>query len=280
MFVKVKTAFFLGLFVTFITLISEKAQASTILLHRISKCDEAVKQFYRLAASSVAAGICSYGYANESTSPEVTVSSRGFSTIWTLFDRTGIFLTDNKNSSSIAVNPLARTASDTRMTATLLTSNYFVALISFAPFSIGWPADGFAEAGTPKFTSDSRIASGDACVDGKFRDISATAGHCCRSNCAMDFVNVNGVTPIAPVPKPGTVALLNAGLLGLALASRRKRYTLITIPVLLMAFFSAGARAQGPDYSNVDDFLNGKRTLLAIDDVVIAGINFIGPNLR
>jgi hypothetical protein len=69
---------------------------------------------------------------------------------------------------------------------------------------------------------------------------------------------------------PGKIGFLGTGMLGLGLL-RKKGRAGVVLAVLLACVFSVRARAQGQDYSNVDDFLNGRRTLLSIDDLVISG---------
>jgi PEP-CTERM motif len=69
-----------------------------------------------------------------------------------------------------------------------------------------------------------------------------------------------------PAPEPSTLLLLVAGI-GFSLAFRKKRWQGIVLSALLIAIFTLSARAQGPDYSNVSDFLDGRRTLLAVDDL-------------
>jgi hypothetical protein len=80
---------------------------------------------------------------------------------------------------------------------------------------------------------------------------------------------------LASVPEPASFALLGAGLLGFALLRNRRR-TGVVLAAVVAGMFSIGAKAQGPDYSNVNDFLNGRRTLLQIDDLVVTG-SFASP---
>ena len=96
-------------------------------------------------------------------------------------------------------------------------------------------------------------------------------------------MNVASVNTVAPVPEPGAGALLSTGFFGMILMLWKKRWFLARIgrqrmllAALLAGIFSLGAKAQGPDYSNVNDFLDGRRTLLAIDDLVVSGIDANG----
>jgi hypothetical protein len=79
-------------------------------------------------------------------------------------------------------------------------------------------------------------------------------------------------SPDQPTSKNLQPPLLSAGLLAIARKFRQKSRQGIVVAALVAGIFTVGARAQGPDYSNVNDFLNGRRTLLAIDDLVIAGL--------
>src|SRR5215831_12265258 len=79
-------------------------------------------------------------------------------------------------------------------------------------------------------------------------------------------------SPDQPTSKNLQPPSLSAGLLAIARKFRQKSRQGIVVAALVAGIFTVGARAQGPDYSNVNDFLNGRRTLLAIDDLVIAGL--------
>ena len=122
-------------------------------------------------------------------------------------------LTDNDEGAGVAVNPTTALAADAGLTTTLGPGRYLVALTEYDHFSVGTLADGFAEAGHPNFTADPSFTTGGPCPGNLFRDISGTAGRCRNGNWTVDFVNAASVTPTVPVPEPGTIVLLGAGLI-------------------------------------------------------------------
>jgi len=246
----------------------QTAQASDVTSQGLFTHDDSVQLFNLTVAAAGSVDIRSYGYAGETASTG-TVPSGGFDTILMLFDVSGAFLADDDDGAAAAVDPTTGLAADARITTNLAAGSYIVALTQYDKFSAGNLADGFIETGNPNFTSDPAFTTGGPCASNMFRDISGTAGRCRNGNWAVDFVNVANVTPIA-VPEPGTIALLGADLFALALLRRKRRMGAGL--VVLAALCSVGAKAQDdPDYTNVSDILNGNRTLLAVDDLVISG---------
>ena len=105
-----------------------------------------------------------------------------------------------------------------------------------------------------------------------FRDISGTAGRCRTGNWTLDFVNVSSVTPAAAVPEPSALLLAGVGLALLLVGrcrQRRKATLLACGCVAALGSVPMHAQTSGPDFSNVDDFLQGQRTLLKITDLQV-----------
>lgn len=261
-------------------LMSRPARAANVTLQGTIGTDDAIQLFNFTVATPGLIDIRSYGYAGGTTSTGTSASSGGFDTILTLFDAAGDFLTDNDEGVDAAVDPMTGMAADARITINLAAGNYILALTQFDNFSIGNLSDGFTQTGNPNFTADPSFTSGGPCPGNMFRDISGTDGRCRTGNWTLDFVNVASVTPAAPVPEPSALLLAGIGLaLLLAIRGRNWSRTRLLLGGLMAALASVPAHAQstclpvtsGPDYCRVSDFLNGKRRLLAIDDLVISG---------
>jgi FG-GAP-like repeat/PEP-CTERM motif len=264
------TSLLCSLIASYVVLAIQPAQASNISLQGLFTQDDNVQLFDLTVATAGFVDIRSYGYGGGTTSTGKVVSSGGFDTILSLFNGAGLFLADNDDGAGAAVDPLTGLASDARITMNLAPGTYFVALTEFDNFLIGDLPDGFAEAGHPNFTADPSFTTGAPCPGDMFRDISGTAGRCRNGDWTVDFLNVDSVTTVAPVPEPGTIALLSAGLITFVLLQikRRKRFALI----VFAGVFTIAGKAQDPDYTNVGDILNGKRNLLSIDDLAFVSL--------
>jgi hypothetical protein len=282
MFVLGKMGFSLfGLVASCIVLTPKTTQATNITWQGLFTYDDDLQLFNLTVAAANSVDIRSYGYGGGTTSTGTIVPSGGFDTILTLFDQNGAFLADNDEGTGVAIDPLTGRAFDARLTTNLVPGSYVAALTQFDNFSLGNLADGFAETGHPNFTADPTFTAGGACPGNMFRDISGTAGRCRDGNWAVDFVNVASVTPQAPVPEPAALILsvLSLGCLILVVSCRntRKARLILGSAVVGLAAFHVQAQSTGPAYSNVSDFLNGKRTLLRDQDLVVYILNPTTP---
>ena len=244
-------------------------RATNITLQGNFTADDNVQLFSVALATPAAVDFRSYGYAGGTTSTGTVVPTGGFDTVLSLFSGSGVFIEDNDDGSGVRTDPATGLAGDARITANLATGSYIVALTQYDNFSIGNLADGFAETGNPNFTADPTFASGGACPGNMFRDISGTAGRCRDGNWAVDFVNVASVTPVTATPEPSALLLAAVGLALLFAGCRRKRLKPLVLALAAVAVLGskpAAAQTTG-DYSNVNDFMNGQRTLLKTSDI-------------
>ncbi len=247
------------------------AQAADITLQGTFTADDNVQLFSVSLAAPASVDIRSYGYAGGTTSTGTVVPRGGFDTILTLFNASGVVVDDNDDGAGVATDLTTGLAADARLNEALSAGSYIVALTQYDNFSLGNLTDGFAEAGNPNFTADPNFAGGGACPGNMFRDISGTAGRCRTGNWALDFANVSNVTPAAPVPEPSALLFVAFGLALLLLGRcRQRRKAAVLACGFVAALASLPMHAQtGPDFSNVDDFLQGQRTLLKITDLQV-----------
>ncbi len=247
-------------------------RASNITLPGNFTADDNVQLFSVSLLTPAAVDFRSYGYAGGTTSTSTTVPGGGFDSILTLFSASGVFIDDNDDGAGVAADPTTGLTGDARITANLAGGNYILALTQYDNFSSGNLADGFVEAGNPIFTADPTFALRGPCPGNMFRDISGTAGRCRSGNWSVDFVNVANVTPVAPAPEPSALVLAGAGLALLFAARRRRPRKVLVLELAVIAVLvsiPAYAQATGPDYSNVSDFLNGKRSVLDVTDIAV-----------
>ena len=289
-------------------LLSEPAWGATITLSGAINTDDAVQLFDVTVAAPTTVDLRSYGYAGgviPDDSGITVVPSGGFDTVLTLFSASGSFVSENDDGAGVATDPSTGLAADARVTANLTAGSYILALTQYDNFANGANlADGFVETGNPNFTADPSFATRGPCPGNMFRDISGTAGRCRNGNWTVDFANVASVTPRTPVPEPLSGPLFALGL-GIAflltyLSGRIVRFRQnakpyrfprrrakgclerrgfrhvgclkVWRPLLLISLFSALTLAQNPDYSKVNDYLNGQRTLLSVNDLVVGGL--------
>lgn len=251
--------------------------ASNITLQGNFTADDNAQLFSVALAAPAAVDFRSYGYAGGTTSTGTVVPTGGFDTVLTLFSSSGVFINDNDDGAGVPTDPATGLLGDARITANLAAGSYTLVLTQYDNFSIGNLSDGFVEAGKPNFTADPSFTSGGACPGNTFRDISGTAGRCRTGNWSIDFVGASSVTPVAPVPEPSALLIVGLGLALFLVFYLRRRMKALLAGGLLAAFASVAVQAQttcppvssGPDYCPVQDFLNGQRTLLPIQDLEV-----------
>jgi hypothetical protein len=256
-----------------LALSASPAQAANITLSGTINTDDAVQLFDFTVATAGSVDLRSYGYAGGTTSTGTSVTRGGFDTILTLFDASGQFLAENDDGAGVPTDPTTGLAGDARITQNLAVGRYFLALTEYDNFSRGNLADGFVESGNPNFTASPNFTTGGPCPGNLFRDISGTAGRCRNGNWTVDFTNVASVTA---VPEPSALPLAGLGLGALLLllvgpGRHRRAVTLLAAGLgAVLASAPVEAQSSGPDYSNVDDYLNGQRTLLKVTDLTVA----------
>jgi hypothetical protein len=256
---------------------SGPARGADITLQGTIDTDDAVQLFNLTVATAGIVDIRSYGYAGGTTSTGTVIPRGGFDSILTLFNASGAFLNENDDGAGVATDPATGLAGDARITANLAAGTYVLALTQYDNFSSGNLADGFVEMGNPNFTASPNFTTGGPCPGNLFRDISGTDGRCRNGNWTVDFGNVASVTPVAPVPEPGTAGLWGLSLIGFAWMIRKRKLhwsklLSVLLPVLVFGVWKAEAQqSANPDYSNVTDILKGKRTVLRDDDLVVTG---------
>ena len=206
-----------------VSVVALPARADNFTLAGTFTHDDQVQLFDLAVGTPGPVDIRSYGYAGGITSTGGVSLPGGFDTILTLFDASGKFLTENDEGAGVAVDPNTGEAFDARITTSVASGNYIVALTQYDSFANGSNlSDGFAEDGHPNFTADPSFATGGPCPGNMFRDISGTAGRCRNGDWAVDFLNVANVTARSPIPEPTTAGFLGISLAGLLWLFRKK----------------------------------------------------------
>lgn len=201
------------------------AAGANISLQGSLTADDQVQFFNLLLSAPASIDIRSYGYGGGTLSSGATVPRGGFDTVLTIFNSSGVFLSENDDGVGVATDPSTGEALDARLTQMLAAGNYIVSLSQYDNFATGANlVDGFDRLGEGNFTADPAFSSAAPCASGRFRDFSGTAGQCRNGTWAIDFLNVTQVAPagVLPIPEPSPAMLLGPAL-GLLLAWRRVR---------------------------------------------------------
>jgi hypothetical protein len=181
------------------------------------EADNDVEQFeFSIPAPSIVTiETISYAGGTFATNPILTDPGGGFDPIISLFDDTGAFLADDDDSSP-TLDGITGNAFDSFLVTPLAAGTYTVVITQFDNFFIGGIGDdislGFDFDGGP-----SDFTSFFGCGNGEFCDFDG--------NNRTNFFNVNVTAEALAVPEPSTLALLGFGLVGMGLASRRRRHS-------------------------------------------------------
>lgn len=192
-------------------LISGPAKAASVTLQGVINRDDAVQLFDFTVDTPGSVDIRSYGYAGGNTATGEVAPSGGFDTVLTLFNSTGIFISENDDGAGAAFDPTTDLAADARITANLDVGSYILALSQYDNFSLGNLTDGFVQSGKANFTADPDFTIGGSCPGNVFRDASGTAAACRNGNWTVSFSNVATATPFAAVPEPSALSLAGLG---------------------------------------------------------------------
>ncbi len=273
------SAFLVALFVAPAT-----TQASSVTLNGSFTQDDTVQLYdFTVVAPDVIGALSvdlrSYGYAGGTTNNGGSIPPGGFDTILTLFSQTGNLIAQNDDGPGVAVDPLTGLAADARITATLASGNYILALTQYDNFANSTDLSaGFSEEGHSNFTADPTFTSGTSCPGNVFRDISGTSAGCRTGAWTVDFVDVVTATErsTAVTPEPSTLLLLGFGLLALRLKTFRRRGLMAPASLFCFLLLSGSAAQAQTDFSQVGDILNGKRQLLKDQDLIITRARYEG----
>jgi hypothetical protein len=201
------------LFASFFTAATE-LRAANITLQGAFASDDVVQLFDVVLNSAASVDLRTYGYAGGTASNAQAIPRGGFDPVLTLFDASGIFIVENDDGAGVASDALTLQAFDARITTTLSSGHYILALTQYDNFVTGLSlSDGFDEAGHGNFTADPSFTAGPPCASGQFRDTSDITGACRNGNWTVDFLNVTSATArsAAAVPEPSTYGLLLLG---------------------------------------------------------------------
>jgi hypothetical protein len=176
--------------------------------------DDEVQLFNFSIGATSTVTLRSYSYAGGTNAAGQTIARGGFDPILALFDSTGLRIGENDDGGDPLVPADAVTGRfyDTfLLLADLPAGDYTVSVMQYDNFSIGPNlSNGFTFAGAGNFRSSQNCA--------QFAD---ATGDCRNGNWAFDILNVNQAVVVA-TPEPATLAILGAGLLGLAGIRRRR----------------------------------------------------------
>ena len=255
-------------------LVPAPAFGSSITLQGAFTQDDDVQLFdFSVVAPAIVGSLSvdlrSYGYAGGTTNNGQTIPRGGFDTVLTLFSATGTLIAENDDGAGVATDPLTGFAADARITTTLASGNYILALTEYDNFANSSTLPGgFSESGHPNFTANPTFTSGGPCPGNLFRDISSTSARCRTGNWAVDFVNVVSATPrnVSTTPEPASIVLLGAGLFAFGLLSvLRERFhrsvrraCIGSIPLLTLLLLCTASVSAQTDFSQVGDILDGK----------------------
>jgi hypothetical protein len=181
--------------------------------------DDDVAWFGFSLAAPGSVTIQTLGYAGGTNANSDVIPDGGFDPIVSLFSVNGMLIDENDDGSfpDVGIDPVSGLDWDSFLVANLGAGFYYVALTQFDNFAVGPNLlNGFTQTGA-SFTASFGCGNGQFCDDNGFNRTSAWA---------LDILNADSASQLRgqpqPVPEPGTVALLGAGL-ALALIRRRRR---------------------------------------------------------
>lgn len=181
------------------------------LLGQFSADDDVQEFEFSIGANSIVTlETVSYAGGDAVAFPGVTLPSGGFDPFLWLFDNGGALI-DANDDGTFNVDPSTGAAFDSFLQPELAAGTYSVVITQFGNFFNGFIGDnianGFSAVGDPGFTS------GFGCGGLQFCDVTGSQ----RNN--LFAINISAQA----VPEPSALALLGFGLVGIGLASRRRK---------------------------------------------------------
>lgn len=204
------------------SLASAPAQAIDFSFTGALSQDDEVQLFnFGIGATSTVT-LRTWSYAGGTNAAGATIAAGGFDPILALFDGAGMLIDQNDDGGPAHVPADAETGNnwDTWLQLVdLPAGTYTVAVMQYDNLANGPNlSNGFARSGLGNFTPTITT-----CPDAQpsFNDVSGVAGCGRTGNWAFDILNVNEAV-VVETPEPASLALLGAGLLGLAGLRRRR----------------------------------------------------------